>query len=121
MKRITRRTFIKGSVATAAALTPYSRVLGANNDIRVAVVGFRSQGSNHINYFRKIPGVRVVALCDADRAFIDREVKKFKDRNESVDSYVDVRQAQPLDLAGSATSDPSRARHRRGLRSRWWP
>jgi len=91
MKGLTRRTFMKNSLFAAAALTPYSRVLGANNDIRVAVVGFRSQGSNHIKYFSKIPGVRVVALCDADRAFIDREVKKFKDRNESVDTYVDVR------------------------------
>jgi predicted dehydrogenase len=92
MKSISRRTFIKGSVfATAAALTPHARVLGANNDIRVAVVGFRSQGSNHIKYFSRIPGVRVVALCDADRKFIDREVKKFRDRNESVDTYIDVR------------------------------
>ncbi|MBN1807338.1 MAG: Gfo/Idh/MocA family oxidoreductase [Sedimentisphaerales bacterium] len=91
MKHITRRTFIKGSLA-AAALTPYSRVLGANNDIRVAVVGFNNQGSNHIKYFSKIPGVRVVALCDVDRKLIDRETKKFKDRNEKIDSYVDVRE-----------------------------
>ena len=93
MKSLTRRTFLKGSLAggAAAALAPYSRVLGANNDIRVAVVGFRSQGSNHIKWFGDIPGVRVVALCDADRNLIDREVGKFKERNEKVDTYVDVR------------------------------
>jgi predicted dehydrogenase len=54
-------------------------------------VGFHGQGGNHIKYFSKIPGVRVVALCDADRNIIDREVKKFKERNEKVDTYVDVR------------------------------
>ena len=93
MKGLTRRAFTKSSLFSGAALalTPYSRVLGANNDIRVAVVGFKSQGSNHIKYFSRIPGVRVVALCDADKAFIDREVKKFKERNEKVDTYVDVR------------------------------
>jgi len=32
-----------------------------------------------------------VALCDADKAILDREVKKFKDRNEKVDAYTDVR------------------------------
>ncbi|TKJ34466.1 MAG: dehydrogenase [Planctomycetes bacterium B3_Pla] len=93
MKGLTRRAFTKSSLAggVALALSPYSRVLGANDDIRVAVVGFKSQGSNHIKYFSKIPGVRVVALCDADRQFIDREVKGFKERNEKVDTYIDVR------------------------------
>ena len=93
MKRLTRRTFMKRSLAGGLAVTfaPYGRVLGANDDVRVAVVGFRSQGSNHIKWFGKIPGVRVVALCDVDRDFIDREVRKLKERNEKVDTYVDYR------------------------------
>ena len=93
MKTLTRRRFLKGTLAggALASLAPYSRVLGANNDLRVGIVGFRGQGSNHIKYFSKIPGVRVVALCDADRNVIDREVKKFKERHEKVDTYVDVR------------------------------
>ena len=93
MKRLTRRAFTKTAMAGGAALAmaPYSRVLGANDDIRVAVVGFRSQGSNHIKYFSRIPGVRVVALCDADTSFIDREVKKLKEQKRRVDTYVDVR------------------------------
>jgi predicted dehydrogenase len=93
MKRITPRKFLKSSLAAgvAAALTPHSRVLGANDDIRVAVVGFHNQGSNHIRYFSRIPGVRVAALCDVDRNVIDREVRKFKQRNQTVDTYVDVR------------------------------
>ncbi len=58
MKRLTRRTLMKRSLAGGLALTlaPYARVLGANDDVRVAVVGFRSQGSNHIKWFSKIPG-----------------------------------------------------------------
>ncbi len=93
MKTMTRRRLLKGTLAgtTAAVLAPYSRVLGANNDLRMAVVGFNSQGSNHIKYFSRIPGVRVVALCDADQNIIDREAKKFNERNEKVDTYVDVR------------------------------
>jgi len=93
MKRLTRRRFMKSSLAGCVALTfaPYSRVLGANDDVRVAVVGFRSQGSHHIEWFGKIPGVRVVALCDVDQEFIDREVKKIEQRNEKVDTYIDVR------------------------------
>jgi predicted dehydrogenase len=92
MQVITRRDFIRGSMAAGLSLAlPFSRVRGANNDIRVAVVGIRSQGRNHIEWFRKIPGVRVVAICDADTQFLDREEKKFKERNEKVDAYVDYR------------------------------
>jgi predicted dehydrogenase len=92
MRRITRRDFVKSSVAAGAVLAmPFSRVRGSNDDIRVAVVGIRNQGSNHINWFRNIGGVRVVAICDADKSFLDREEKKFKERNERVDTYVDYR------------------------------
>ncbi len=83
---------LKGSLAGGLTLAaPFSRVLGANDAVRVAVVGINNQGANHINWFRKIPGVRVVAICDADRAVLDREAKKFKDRNETVETYGDVR------------------------------
>jgi len=92
MKRITRRNFLKSSLAAGATLTiPFSRVRGANDDIRVAVVGIGSQGSNHINWFRQIPGVRVVAICDADKSFLEREEKKFTDCNEKVGTYIDYR------------------------------
>jgi predicted dehydrogenase len=99
MTKLTRRDFIKSSLATAAGIgittslptTVWSKVVGANDDIRVAVVGFRSQGAGHIERFHDLQGVRVVALCDADKAILDREVKKFKDRNEKVDAYLDVR------------------------------
>jgi len=92
MDRMTRRRFIKTSVlAGAAAMSPFVKVRGANDDIRVAVVGIRSQGANHINWFRAIPGVRVVAICDADKAFVDREAAKFGERNETVDTYIDYR------------------------------
>ena len=49
MVRITRRDFLTGSIAAGAALAlPHSRVLGANEDIRVAVVGFNGRGQSHI-------------------------------------------------------------------------
>lgn len=92
MKRMTRRGFMKGSLAAGISIAvPFSRLRGANEAIRVAVVGIRNQGANHINWFRKIPGVRIAAICDADREFLDREEKKFKDRNEKVDTYIDYR------------------------------
>jgi len=94
MSKVTRRDFIKSSLAagvTMTLLSPYSRVRGANDDIRIAVVGVGGQGSNHIDYFRKLPGVRVVALCDADKDHLDKNVEGFTKRNEKVDGFLDVR------------------------------
>jgi predicted dehydrogenase len=98
---------MKASVAAGLSMAvPYSRVRGANNDIRLAVVGIGGQGANHINWFRKIPGVRVVAICDADKTFLEREQKKFTERNEKVDTYVDCRKLledKNIDVVTTAT------------------
>jgi predicted dehydrogenase len=54
-------------------------------------VGLRKKGKEHLDIFPKVPGVRIVALCDVDTKFLDIEAGKFKDRNEKVARYVDYR------------------------------
>ena len=109
MKDMTRRNFVKSSLATGAALAmPFSRVRGANSDIRVAAAGINGRGRGLIGNFHNTPGVRVVALCDADKNVLDREVKRFKDRKEKVDGYNDYRQMlndKSLDVVCIATPD----------------
>jgi predicted dehydrogenase len=81
--RITRRTALKNSAVGAAAASfalsarSWGNVVGANEDIRIAVVGFNGRGNDHINNFGKMKGVRVVALCDADKAILDKGVAKL--------------------------------------------
>jgi len=109
MSKITRRNFLKSSISAGVALTlasPYSKVRGANNDIRLAVVGVGGQGSNHIKIFEKLPGVRIVAICDAERNHIQQNVDYFKSKNQKVDTYVDVRKLledKNIDAITSAT------------------
>ncbi|UCE98590.1 MAG: Gfo/Idh/MocA family oxidoreductase [Planctomycetota bacterium] len=96
MSKLSRRDFIKSSLAVASVpSTVWSKVRGTNNDVRVAVVGlgssFGGQGKHHINVFHQLDGVRVVALCDADKDILNGEVAKFSSRNEKVAGYVDVR------------------------------
>ena len=93
MKRITRRKFMKRTAAVGAglALAPFSRVRGANDDIRVAVVGINGRGGSHIGAFDKMEGVRLAALCDVDSRVLERRVKSFKDKNKEVEGYVDIR------------------------------
>jgi len=109
MKGVTRRDFVKSSIVAGAALTvPFSRVRGANEDIRVAVAGINGRGRKLIDNFHNTPEVRVVALCDVDGDVLDREVKKFKDRNEKIDGYSDYRRMledKSLDVVCIATPD----------------
>lgn len=94
MGRISRRTFMKGSLAAGVGLTmasPFSRVRGANDDIRLAVVGINGRGEAHIGEFGKMAGVRLAGLCDVDSKVLEKKAKPFKDRNQQIDTQQDIR------------------------------
>ncbi len=110
MTSLTRRNFLKRSLTTAAGLSlpaaAWAQVPGANDAIRVGVVGFGGRGQAHIESFRKLPGVRLVALCDADEHILAAGVKRFSDRGEKVTPYRDVRQlldSREVDVVSTAT------------------
>ena len=109
MSRITRRDFVKASIAAGVTLAlPFSRARGANDDLRVAVVGFNGQGGGHINRFHDTSGVRVVAICDVDEKVLYRKVEEFKKRKEKVDTYIDYRKMledESIDIVSIATPD----------------
>ena len=111
MKVFTRRDFMKGSVAAGAGLvmaSPFSRVRGANDDIRVAVVGINGRGGSHIGAFDEMEGVRLAALCDVDKKVLANKAKRFKDRNIPVAGYVDIRELlenKNIDVISIATTN----------------
>ncbi|MHC4324218.1 MAG: Gfo/Idh/MocA family oxidoreductase [Planctomycetota bacterium] len=94
-----RRDFLKASIAVGSGLfLPGSRALGANDDIRIGVIGIGSfvkiggKGRADIRDFRKIPGVRVVALCDCDENHLNYELNQFSKRSEKVKACRDFRE-----------------------------
>jgi predicted dehydrogenase len=105
---ISRRTFLKeAGVAAGAALAAGPRVLGANEEIRLAVIGCGGRSQVHLAEFGKLPGVRIVAVCDPDRVRLAAAARsvaaKFNYRPEEV---VDVRrlmQRKDLDAVSVAT------------------
>jgi predicted dehydrogenase len=109
MSNFTRRDFIKGSMAVGAALAlaPHSKVRGANDDLRFAVVGVGGQGSGHIKYFDGKEGVNVVALCDADRDHLEKRADDLeKNTGRKIKRYTDVRRLledKSIDAITSAT------------------
>jgi predicted dehydrogenase len=109
VSRISRRSFLAGSAAAGGALfLPHSRVLGANEDIRVAVVGFNGRGMGHIKEVLACKGARLVALCDVDPAVLARGVAEVSKHNLKVETYNDVRKLlESKDIDAITTATPN--------------
>ena len=67
-----RRTFLRTAGAAALTAASYSRVLGANDRVNVAVVGLGGRGQNHMDAYADIAGCRIAAVCDVNQAALER-------------------------------------------------
>jgi predicted dehydrogenase len=101
---------MKSSVAIGAGLAlagRASRVLGANDDVRVAVVGVGGQGGGHMKYFGENCKGWLVAICDADRSHVEKRAADFEKKNGvKLKTYTDVRELledKSIDAITSAT------------------
>jgi predicted dehydrogenase len=102
--RTSRRQFLKASAALTASVgaarftaLSYANILGANSDIRIGVIGFNGRGNAHIDAWRKMAGVRLVALCDADESVLNK-------------GYARVMAAAPTSQPDAATGVATKAR-----------
>ena len=83
---ITRRTFVKKSMATIGLASTFAisgsrtsgQILGANDRVRVGVVGIKDRGNNHIQQFGKIQNVEIAYLIDVDNLFHDRRAAEVE-------------------------------------------
>ncbi len=116
-----RRQFLSSSALAAAALslpgglaaatyrpTLRSRVIGPNDQIRVAVVGFNGRGKDHIGGFLRLKdqGVRIVALCDVDERVLGRGKEDLSKKGVEVETFTDVRkllERADIDVVSTAT------------------
>ena len=103
-----RRKVIKYGAGFGLALAwPNSKVIGANGDIRVGVIGVNGRGKSHISAFSKMNGVRVSALCDIDPKVLDARVNKLADdKGYAVEGFADLREMfdkGDIDVMSTAT------------------
>ena len=55
-------------------------VFGANDRIRVAVLGVNGRGNNHVEEIMKLPNVVVATLCDPDMNILKDKAKAFEEK-----------------------------------------
>jgi predicted dehydrogenase len=85
MSKLTRRDFVKGSLAAMATITiagtkSSGNVLGANDRVRIAVAGLNGRGSAHVGAFAGMAGVEVSYLVDPDTRTYNRRLEQIGDR-----------------------------------------
>jgi len=112
MARLSRRSFIKRTLAAAATVTiagtkSSGRVLGANDVIRVGCAGIHGRGSAHVGAYTGIKGVQVTYLIDPDtRTFAERLKTVRSKGNNDATTVQDIRKAledKNLDVISIAT------------------
>jgi predicted dehydrogenase len=100
--KINRRSFVEKTGAVLAAgplLVSQGAAALPNSTVNHAVIGTGGRGTQHVKKISRIPGARVVAVCDIDPELLDRAanipqgnpVKKYKDfrkllENSDIDS-----------------------------------
>ena len=93
-----RRRFLTQSAATGVfyiAKTSWAQK-SPGDTINIGVIGFGGRGGSHISGYRSIGkkegGVRVAALCDVDKAVLEKKgLAQFKDEKMQPTGYTDLR------------------------------
>ena len=90
----TRRQLLKqsallgGSFFIGKSLTSCGK---ASNALRVAVVGVRGRGPEHIKSYRWMKNAKLVALCDVNKVTLNKQVDALKKDGLEVAAYTDIR------------------------------
>jgi predicted dehydrogenase len=86
MQHLTRRSFLQQSAVAAGALaltrsTPsYARTIGANDRLRIAVVGLNGRGKSHIAGWLEQPNVEIAYLIDPDQKVLEKSLANLKQK-----------------------------------------
>ncbi|GAB3177847.1 Gfo/Idh/MocA family oxidoreductase [Telluribacter humicola] len=111
LDQLSRRDFIKNTAGAAAALTiptiiPAS-AFGANDKVRVAVLGLNGRGKNHISGYSNLSNVELATFCDPDNNVLQKTAQEFESKSgKKVKTEQDLRRVmedKSIDVVSIAT------------------
>lgn len=110
LQSLSRRRFLTTSVAGAAGVltaASWSRVLGANERLRLASIGVGGKGRSDLEGVAASPQVEVVALCDIDetKPHLGWAAEKYQSAKLFTDWRRLLDQARMFDAATVSTPD----------------
>jgi predicted dehydrogenase len=103
---------IKGAGATlgmAVSARSYAQIKGANDRLRVAVIGVNGRGQAHMSAFTKLPNVAVTHLVDVDSQVLAKRAGEFAAKGnpapQTVHDYRRMLDSKAVDIVTVATPD----------------
>lgn len=100
---VTRRTFFQGAAFAAAA----TQVMGANDRIRLGLVGLGGRGMAHLRNYMSIPDAQIAGLCDVNQAARERfQAELSKGNKPKANEFNDMRKLfenKEIDAVSMAT------------------
>jgi len=78
MEKMTRRDFVKGAAAAGVLIgTSKTSWAGANERVRIAVMGFNGRGRSHLGAYARVKDAEVTTLCDVDSRLFEPCIREF--------------------------------------------
>ena len=110
---LNRRTFVSAATATAAS---YNRVLGANEKIRVGLIGSGGQGRSDWKLFLKHPDVTPVAVADVYEPNLEQGLSLANGQAKGYRDFRKLIERKDIDVVIVGTPRPlARFAHDHGL------
>lgn len=96
---MTRRSLLKrgvlvAGVGVAGQLVPsvWAQPIGANNRVRVGIIGLGLKGAQHARTLSDMPGVQITALCDVDPRQMEETKAAIAAPGHSIFTATDLRE-----------------------------
>jgi predicted dehydrogenase len=99
---ITRRSLSRTAAATALS---YSRILGANERVRMGYIGVGNRGDQVHDAFLEHGDQETVAVCDLKESYMDFAVKKSRATPKKYKNYKQLLDDRNVDAVAIATPD----------------
>ena len=99
-----RRSFLEAGAA-AVALFPSSRALGANDRVRIALIGAGGRGRSVAQFANRNPAAEIVAVSDVYEPRMDQALEQWGTAAKKVGDYRRVLDDSSIDAVIIATPD----------------
>jgi predicted dehydrogenase len=109
-KNSSRRQFIAQTTGATLTALSWKNVLGANDRLRLGVIGTGNRGSDVMRWFLKEPDVDVAALCDCYDKHLDNALKLTEGKSKTYTDYRALLDSKEIDAVLIATPDPWHAK-----------
>jgi predicted dehydrogenase len=111
-KKLKRRDFIKGAALGTAAfmIQPTARAFGANDRVRVGVIGFGARAKELVSQLRALPSADLVAVADVYTRRLD-EAKHLSSSMQAFDDHRRLLDVKDIDAVIVASPLHIHCRH----------